>query len=507
MIAARFFILIFILSCLSAQILEAADKPNVLMICVDDLKPNLGCYGDKFAHTPNIDALAASGILFESAYCNQAVCSPSRNSLMLGLRPQTIGIYDLPTHFRLAVPDAITLPQYFKSHGYHTAGLGKILHVGHGNIDDVDSWSVPSYRGNGNYANKQTLDKLKADNIKIKSSVNKNLNDKAKGPATENEDVPDETYADGQVAEEAIKRLQAAATTPNQPFFLAVGFIKPHLPFVAPQKYWAKYDPSLIKLPGINSPPKNAPDFAPTSWGELRSYSDIPQQGALSNEHTRHLIHGYYAATSYMDTQLGKVLSALKTTGLDKNTIVFLWGDHGWHLGDHGMWCKHTNYEQAARIPLILSWPDKIPAGTTSKSLTETVDIFPTIAELAGLPLPQNIDGESFVKTLKNPHENSAAFVYHVYPREGMLGRAIRTERYRLVEWKKPGAEPSTAIFELYDYKTDPLETVNLANSQKNVVEELLPLLHTQPEAKPQFAKQPNKNANTSKKPAKSKSF
>lgn len=298
-----------------ASLSTAANHPNVLMICVDDLKPTLGCFGDSHAITPNIDRLASRGVLFSSAYCNQAVCSPSRNSLMTGLRPQTLGIYDLPTHFRLAAPDVTTLTQHFKNHGYDTQGLGKILHVGHGNIDDKESWSVGSWRP-------------KAPSYVLPESINslsKDKSGKVRGPATESADVSDDTYGDGQIAREAVTRLGAASQNRDKPFFLAVGFLKPHLPFVAPKKYWDLYRPETLPMPSVHQPPLDAPDYAPTSYGELRNYSDMSDRDANEESTTRHLIHGYYAATSYTDAQIGKVLSAVDEFGLAQNTIIVLW--------------------------------------------------------------------------------------------------------------------------------------------------------------------------------------
>lgn len=453
----------------------AADKPNVLLICIDDLKPSLACYGDKNAVTPHIDRLASRGVLFERAFCNQAVCSPSRNTLLTGLRPQTIGIYDLPTHFRNAAPDAVTVGQHFKAGGYHTSALGKIFHVGHGNIDDEASWSEPSW-------------KPKAGGYALPEST-KETRDSRNGPRgtpTESADVPDDRYGDGMIANEAMKRLQAAAAKPGQPFFLAVGFLKPHLPFVAPKKYWDLYDPAKLPMPALSSPPKGAPEMAPTNWGELRQYATMPEKGPLSEEQTRHLIHGYYAATSYMDAQLGKVLDAIDALKLTENTIVVLWGDHGWHLGDHGMWCKHTNYEQAARIPVIISAPDKAK-GAKTKALIETADIYPTLSDLAGLPAPKGLDGRSFANVLADPASAARDHVIHVYPRGDLLGCAIRTASHRMVEWKKPGASADTAEIELYDYEADPAETENLASKQPEVVAQLRALLAKHPEARPQF--------------------
>jgi len=453
----------------------AETKPNILLICVDDLKPLLGCYGAPMIQTPHLDRLATRGVLFARAFCNQAVCAPSRNALMTGLRPTSIGIYDLGTNFRQAVPDAVTVAQYFLKHGYRTEALGKIMHVGHGNHEDAASWTVPHWRP------KVPQDQLKESMARARPHKSGGT----RGAATECADVPDNAYADGQIAAEAIRRLEQARAKPDEPWFLAVGFLKPHLPFVAPKKYWDLYDRAAFPLPALKELPAGAPKFAGTTWGELRAYSDIPEVGPVDDAKARLLIHGYHAATSYVDAQIGQVLDALDRLGLAKNTIIVLWGDHGWHLGDHGLWCKHTNYEQAARIPLIIAAPGVAPG--KSGALIETVDLYPTLCELAGLPVPAGLDGASFVPVLKNPAgAKTKDAVFHVYPRKDLLGRAVRTERYRLVEWKKPGAPADTAVLELYDYEADPAETKNLAGEKPEIVAQLRAILARQPEAKPQ---------------------
>ncbi len=475
--------------------LQAADapapaaKPNVLLICVDDLKPLLGCYGAPTIQSPSIDRLATRGVLFERAFCNQAVCSPSRNALMTGLRPQTIGIYDLGTNFRKAVPDAITLAQHFQQHGYRTEAMGKIFHVGHGNREDNASWTVPHWGpGGGMYALPANMDSAKRtfEKAKAEGVPESKMAALPRGAPTEYADAPDDAYADGRIADEAIRRLKVAKQKPNEPWLIAVGFLKPHLPFCAPKKYWDLYDPAALLLPTLKEPPIGAPAFAPTTWGELRQYSDIPATGPLDDAKTRHLIHGYHAAVSFMDAQLGRVLDELERLELVKNTIIVLWGDHGWHLGDHGMWCKHTNYEQAARIPLVVCAPGVAKAGVKTGALAETVDIYPTLCELAGLPVPPGLDGASFVDALSDPVATTKEAVFHVYPRTQLMGRAVRTARYRLVEWKKPGAPSNTAVSELYDYEADPAETKNLAAEQPAIVAKLRALLAQQPEAKPQ---------------------
>jgi len=314
-----------------------------------------------------------------------------------------------------------------------------------------------------------------------------------RGAPTECADVPDNTYGDGKIAEEAMRRLRAAKDKPDEPFFLAVGFLKPHLPFVAPKKYWDLYQRSDFKLPALQTPPLGAPAFAPTTWGELRQYSDIPEVGPLTPEKARLLIHGYYAAVSYMDAQLGRVIEELDRLVLAQNTIIILWGDHGWHLGDHGMWSKHTNYEQATRIPFLVIVPGVTKAGGRCGALVESVDLYPALCELAGLPVPAKLDGRSFAGALKNPAAaKTKEAIFHVFPRAPkgigpLIGRGVRTERYRLVEWKKAGAAAETAILELYDYVADPEETKNLASEQPQVVAQVRALLAREPEAKPQL--------------------
>jgi len=492
--------------CDAAEKSGAAARPNVLFICVDDLKPLLGCYGDQRVKSPNIDRIAARGMLFESAYCNQAVCAPSRNALLTGLRSTTLGIYDLGTNFREALPNAVTLPQLFKQNGYRTEAMGKIFHVGHGNHEDPASWSVPHWQAKvvayagpqGSGTNGLTREEALFANVS-----GKQVGELPRGAPYENLDVPDDVYPDGQIANEAIRRLQAAKKKSDAPFFLAVGFMKPHLPFCAPKKYWELYDRAAFQTAPRQTPPEGAPAYAPQFGGELRQYKDIPEKGALAEDLQRTLIHGYHAAVSYMDAQLGRVLDELDRLGLGRNTVIVLWGDHGWHLGDHGMWCKHTNYEEATHIPLLVIVPGVTQPGSRTSALVESVDIYPTLGEVAGIPVSavsQELDGRSFVSTLRNPAAATKDAIFHSYPRSPrekgpIIGRAVRTARHRLVEWKKPGAPADSADLELYDYETDPGETKNLAATQSEIVSKLRATLATQPEAKPQIQVQAKKAA------------
>ncbi len=473
---------------------EIPRRPNILFICVDDLKPALGCYGDKWARTPNIDRLAARGLRFELAFCNQAVCAPSRNALLLGSRCTSIGIYSLSENFRQVLPDAVTMPQYFKQHGWWTEAVGKVFHTGHGNHEDLASWSTPpviekvvEYLDPKNSGNGQ----LTREEAYFTNQMLDRIASLPRGMAWEMLDVPDTAYADGRIAAEAICRLKKARTrleTEGTPFFLAVGFVKPHLPFTAPKKYWELYDPTQFELPKTDRPPRGAPKVAGKVGGEILNYEPLTLENLSTEEMQRKLIHGYYAAVSYVDAQIGKVIDELDRLGLASSTIVVLWGDNGFHLGDHGIWTKHTNYEQAVRIPLIIVAPGITRPGTVTMQVAENVDLFPTLAELAGLPPPtgpQPIDGVSLVPVLRNPDCRVDDHAYHCYPRGAVMGRAIRTERYRLVEWKRFGAPAEEAQYELYDYSSDPEETENLAGSLPEVLEELKSILQRHPEAIP----------------------
>ncbi|WP_193212070.1 sulfatase [Luteolibacter marinus] len=465
----------------------AADKPNVLLILVDDLKPTLGCYGDAAAKTPAIDQLAERGMRFDLAYCNQSVCAPSRINLMAGSRSTSTGIYNFGADVRKVYPDAVTLPQWFSKHGYQSQALGKVFHFGHGNIGDPASWDVPVFKDKliEYLEPESTGGKLTREEAYFSNRELNRIHELPRGAAWESPDVADDAYADGRVANEAIRRLKAAKENPGKPFFMALGFARPHLPFSVPKKYWDLYDPAKLPQPEFTKAPAGAPAQAGKHGGEIVNFKPIPQNGNIGEKMRRKLIHGYYAGASYTDAQIGKVIAELDRQGLADNTIIVLWGDHGWHLGDHDIWTKHTNYEQANRIPLLIIAPGVTQAHQSTKQLAETVDLYPTLAELAGLPAPvapQPLDGTSLVPVLKDPAARVRDHAYHCYPRQG-IGRAIRTERYRLIEWKKSGAPPETAELELYDYQEDPLETKNLAEDKPEVVAELRAILARHPEA------------------------
>ena len=486
----RHFFGILLISLLAAIHTAAQDRPNILLILVDDLKPAIGCYGDPLAKTPNIDRLAARGVRFEWAYCNQAVCAPSRNNLLLGTRSTSLGIYSLGQNFRQAAPNAVTMPQFFMRHDYRTEAIGKVLHTGHGNHDDPNSWSVPSlhekvveYLLPTNSASGQ----LTREEAFFTNQMLNQIRSLPRGAAWEMTDVPDNAYADGRIAGEGIQRLQAAKQRPNQPFFLALGFVKPHLPFTAPKKYWEMHDPEAFPVAPNQKHPEGAPSYAGKKGGEIINYAPLTIENLKNETIQRKLIHGYYAAASFVDAQIGRVLDELDRLKFSQNTIIVLWGDHGWHLGDHGYWTKHTNYEQANRIPLIIVAPGINIQGRTTQQLAETVDLYPTLVELTGLPapaVPQPIDGISLVPVLRDPSRSIRNHAYHCYPRRGRMGRAIRTEQYRLVEWKKIGSPTNSAEYELYDYINDPGETQNLASEQPDTLHRLAAILALHPEAK-----------------------
>lgn len=442
-------------------------KPNVLLFCVDDLRPELGCYGNHIIQSPNIDRIAKRGVVFTHAYCQQAVCSPSRSSLLTGTRPDTTKVWDLNTHFRKALPDVVTLPQLFKNSGYFVQGMGKVYHHG---FDDPASWSVPWTSPNQPHsAGKQTLDPdLAAKKRRLRKESRKKAD---RGPAFLAADQPDNALHDGQLGDMAIEALRQIKQRP-EPFFLAVGFIKPHLPFVSPKKYWDIYDASNIPLAPNPFLPKDAPPFALANSGELHSYEGVPEGEHLPDEYARQLKHGYFAAVSYMDAQVGRVLDELEKQGLMDNTIIVLFGDHGWKLGEHDRWCKHSNVENDTNAPLLISAPGMARADVSTDGLVEFVDIYPTLAELAELPMPSHLEGSSAVRLMRNPARKWKKAAFSQYPRKlddrQIMGYSMRTERYRFTRWVDRDDHSKVRAVELYDHINDPQENVNIAEVPEN---------------------------------------
>lgn len=432
-------------------------KPNVLFIGVDDLRCGLRCYGDSVALTPNIDALGASGMIFNRAYCQQAVCNPSRASLMTGLRPNTTKVWDLQTHFRKALPDVITLPQYFSNNGYHSQSVGKIYHDPAWAQDSL-SWSVPETFAVTKSAGKYVL------------PHNLNTTGSWKASASERALVEDDAYIDGQVSSAAIDILTSVK---DKPFFLAVGFRRPHLPFSAPEKYWDLYKRESIPLPSNMHAPVNVPSIALHPSVELRGYTDVPDEGALSDNKKKELLHGYYASTSYVDAQIGKVLNTLDSLGLRDKTIVVLWSDHGYHLGEHGLWCKTTNFELDTRVPLIISYPGQKHKGEKTDALVELVDLYPTLADLVGLPVPDSLEGTSMKPLLEDPSRQWNEVAFSQFPRKSprskgfIMGYSVRTDDMRFTEWVDLQTGNVEAR-ELYDHRIDSLEMNNVAEDQQH---------------------------------------
>lgn len=479
-----------------AQENETKPKPNILLILVDDLKPALGCYGDQTAISPNIDQLASEGVQFNNAYANQAICAPSRYNLLLGSRSSSTGLYGFGKQFRDVYPNATTLPQHFKNNGYHVESMGKVFHIGHGNTDDEASWSIPHHKDKViEYLLPESTNGVLTREEAFFENTRLHLEDVPKnkelprGAAWEMPDVVDDAYADGRVANHAIDRLRKLSKDTDSPFFMALGFARPHLPFSVPKKYWDLYDPEKLPMPQYEDAPKNAPRWAVKRGGEIRQFTPVPEDtDTYPDELKRKLIHGYYASMSYMDAQLGRVLEELKRLKLDKNTIIVLWGDHGWHLGDHGIWTKHTNYEQAVKIPIILKVPGVDYQAANENHLIETVDIYPTLVDLAGLEIPnteQPMDGKSMKPVLMGKDGLIKDHIYHCYERRGWMGQAIRTDRYRLVKWTHVKNSEKKPVYELYDYQKDPLETVNSYASSQKVAKRLTEIVNSYPKPKP----------------------
>jgi iduronate 2-sulfatase len=497
-------------------------KPlNILFVAFDDLRPQLGCYGDFVVKSPNIDRIAARGIVFENAYCQQSICAPSRASLMTGRKVDNIKMWNCSgIHFRDALPDVITLPQWFKQNGYFTQNIGKIYHNWGWHIHgDPDSWSVPAMM----HWDGHDWD---YPHLPAGQSIPPNL---SKDASCDCRDVPDEAYFDGRIAELSIKALRERAKQ-KQPFFLAVGFWKPHSPFNAPKRYWDLYQPEDIPLPipSVAAPPKDAPAYAlhPSHEGrgvpknyaslfmsanpasqeppipceiqpaiqeprilsgntdselrhnyqmEIGTYSNPGfKYRALSEENEREMRHGYYAAISYADAQLGKVLDELDRLDLTDNTVIVIWGDNGYHLGEETLWGKMTNFELGARVPMIIAASGIIPAGRTTEALAELLDLYPTLVELCGLPKAPGLEGVSQMPVLMNPNTKIRSFAGTQHPRPHIggvdgppdwikvMGYSIRTERWRYTEWRDWKTAEVRAR-ELYDHANDPFETINIA--------------------------------------------
>ena len=464
-------------------------RPNVLFIAVDDLRTELGCYGADQVISPHIDRLAEEGITFQHCYCQSGVCNPSRASLLTGLRPDSTRVWDLDTHFRDTIPDVVTLPQRFMKNGYHCAAIGKIYH---NTLPDPQSWSEPRmmipgyhYDPDAVYRDKDNMEYLERRKAELIAEGRQNKHIDVNGQwylkacATEMPDVPDDAYYDGAQTNAAIEKLGALAEA-EVPFFFGIGYYRPHLPFNVPKRYWDRYDRESIRLAANDYPPVNAPSMALNNMRELRGYTDFrdaphPMNGTLDDEDARLLKHGYLASVTYVDTQVGKLLERLEQLGIRDNTIVVLWGDNGWKLGEHASWCKMTNFELDTRVPLIVSAPG-YGRGGNCNGLVEFVDIYPTLCGLAGIETGPDLEGVSLVPQLQDPGAPAKGAAFSQFLRHGIwqdpsgrdyMGYAVRTADFRYVEWFDYETQKCVAR-ELYDHRSDDEENENIASDPEN---------------------------------------
>ena len=436
-------LLLAIVSSFAISHSSLAAQPNVLFIAVDDLKPVLGCYGDTLVKSPEIDKLAARGTVFSKAYCQWPVCGPTRASLMTSLRPEANGVLDLKTNVRAKNPNVVTLTQHFIANGYSAAGCGKIYDprcVDNKKDCDKPSWSLPFV-------------------VPRLEGADAGSGENGEGhPVAESPDCDDEAQMDGLIAKAGVDLMKQLAAE-KKPFFLAVGFKKPHLPFVAPKKYWDLYQRDQFPLATYQGGIKNDSGYTLHDSPEFRSYGGMPKEGAIPEAMQRECLHGYYACVSFIDAQIGKLMAQLDELKLRENTIIVLWGDHGFHLGDHGMWGKHSTLEQAARVPLIIV----PPAGSTvanNASPVEFTDIYPTLCSLAGVPVPADISGRSLEPIIAGKEKAVREGALTVFKSKGAMGYSYRTDRYRYTEWINKFNK--IIATDLFDYLTDPLEQHNL---------------------------------------------
>lgn len=407
-----------------------AEKPkNILFITVDDLRPVMGCYGDSLGITPNMDQLARKGFLFEKAYCQQAVSGPSRASLLTGLRPDQLGVTDLSTHFRKKDPDVVTLPQFFKNAGYQSVCIGKIFH-GSAQTQDAVSWSEPERHNLSVKKNEYLLPENRHG---------------GKANAIEVVDTTIIQFEDGKITAEAIGKLSDFSQS-GKPFFLAVGFKKPHLPFGTPRKYWDMHQKEFEKrsLQPMKKVYENIPSIALHHSEELRGYADIPDIGDFSESKVKELLTAYYACATFVDDQIGMLLNELKKKELDKNTIVIIISDHGFHLGEQGLWCKSTNFEIACKVPMLIYDPEYECSATSVTSVVELVDIYPTLLELCGFEKKEELSGQSLLSVMKK-ESNGKNMAFSQFPRpynaihnadrQTHMGYTVRTKDWRCTLW------------------------------------------------------------------------
>ncbi len=457
---------------------------NVLFIIVDDLRPELGCYGRDDIHSPNIDRLAAGGLLFNRAYCQQAVCNASRSSFMLGMRPDSAGVVSNQQHFRDSVgEDVVTLGEHFRNHHYESLALGKVFH---GPNQEDRAWGVCHYLPL-DICQREWPETDRSDNDRryyfphTQPIPPRNWRPALVPGITSTEptdgetrgfltrfvlpyeccDAPESDYIDGWLTDDAIQHLRRVK---NRPFFLAVGYRKPHVPFVAPKKYWDLYNTNEIQPSPVTDWPLHSPKRAHANWPRIRKFRGIPQQGNVSRDEAIRLIHGYRACVSFVDACIGRLVDELDRLGLADQTVIVLFGDNGFKLSEFSAWSKHTNYEVDTRVPLIIRAPGTKGMGAQSDALVELVDLFPTLCELTGLPLPEQLEGTSLVSLLDQPGRDWKRAAFSQFPRGVFMGYAMRTKRHRLVRWMRQDVPRKKAsLLELYNLEHDSVERVNLA--------------------------------------------
>lgn len=496
-----YLVLLLLLGC--TEVKETSNEPNVLFVSIDDLRPSLGVYGDEIAQSPNIDQLASEGFTLRNVFTQSAVCAPSRASLMTGLRPDSTRVWHLGDKFREINPQTITMPQYFSKHGYYTVNIGKIFH---NYMPDSISWDEPDLRpaqfvrpewlgrdGETFYISEkvQASQVIKRDSL-LELRPKRYADGWNTGPAWEAADVHDTLYYDG-AQNELAKRTLTRIAKSNQPFYMGLGYFRPHLPFAVPKKYWDLYDRDEMPLANNPEIPENAPIHTMNSMYELRHYDGFNHIGhptstyRMSEDTIRILRQGYYASVSYVDALLGDLIAHMKKIGIYENTIIVVWGDHGWKLGDHNSWGKMTNYNIDLRVPVIVRHPDHINRGSQTFAFTELVDLFPSICEMAGIEIPNYMQGSSFVPLMEKPNQpwKTAAFSqFHRRPRvsadgQRYMGYSINTKDHHYIEWygwdHQKGERLDFKSAELYDVINDPHETINIAGQeqQKEIVAQL----------------------------------
>ncbi len=443
--------------CLSAFIACGAEpRKNVLLLMADDLNVSLGCYGNPLAQTPNLDKLAARGVRFHNTYCQFPLCGPSRNSLLTGLYPNRTGILANSQIFRQTIPNAVSLPQAFRLGGYFAVRIGKMYHynvptsIGTDGHDDPASWEMETNpAGCDRMEEQELIFSLKPGQFGATLSWLASAN-------------PDKRHTDGLLAKDAEWVLERCAKEPERPFFVAVGFFRPHTPYVSPKKYFEKYPADT--MPVVRNVAEDRADLP-----EAALLSGHPEQDTMSDDLRRQAVQAYLASVSFMDAQVGRVLERLRKLGLDKNTIVVFTSDHGYHLGEHGLWQKMSLFEQSARVPLIIAGPGV--ATGTSKTPVALVDVYPTLAALCGVSAPRDLQGQDLAPMLKDPTAPGRGWALSQVVRranrgESYFGYTLRTARWRYTEWDG-GARGR----ELYDHDQDPGELANLAQSSAHAAE------------------------------------